>query len=310
MVISSPPDARDVRIGGGRTAVAFLTASAGFVVVGVALIAVPHPSVGAKIAGALTIAFFGPLPLYAGLRTLRCGSVYVLGTDGIRFPLNGWPVLPWSDIQGTRIVVRLRRRYLVVDTPTANLRVRQMKSGSRAARQNLRMGLGLMPIPEHMAPTSLEELQREIERRRTGSAASTTRASSESSDATILPASATRAPTSSRSAWQGRSPQALRNVAAANALLLILATLRHHHLQTPRALIAAIVAALLIGALAVHLEAVLAGWVTIVAAEIVLVVVDLTVGQVAVASRLLDLFFPFCVLFVAAQAWPPHRRST
>jgi len=307
-VISSPPDTRDVRIGGGRTAVALLTASAGFVVVGAALIAVPHASVGAKIAGALTIAFFGPLPLYAGLRMLRSGGVYVLGADGIRFPLNGWPVLPWSDIQGTRIVVRLRRRYLVVDTPTANLRVQQMKSGSRAARQNLRMGLGLMPIPEHMAPTSLEELQREIERRRTGSAAATTRASSESSDATILPTSAMRAPTSGRSAWQG-SPRALRNIAAANALLLILATLRHHHLQTPRALIAVIVAALLIGALAVHLEAVLAGWVTIVAAETVLVVVDLTVGQVAVASRLLDLFFPFCVLFVAAQAWPPHRRS-
>ncbi|HEY5050138.1 MAG TPA: STM3941 family protein [Acidothermaceae bacterium] len=307
-MISSPPDSRDVRIRGGRTAVTLLLVCAAFVVVGAALIAVPHASVGAKIAGALTIAVFGPLPLYAGLRMLRSGGVYVLGSDGIRFPLNGWPVLPWSDIQGTRIVVRRRRRYLVVDTPTANARVRQMKSGSRAARQNLRIGLGLMPIPEQMAPTSLEELQRKIERRRTGSAASTSRAASGSSDTTILPASAMRAPTSNRSAWQGSS-QALRNVAAGNALVLILAMLRHHHVRTPQALIAAIVAALLIGALAVHLEAVFTGWVTIVTAEIVLVVVDLTVGQVAVASRLLDLFFPFCVLFVAAQAWPQHRRS-
>jgi hypothetical protein len=309
MVISSPPDSRDIRIGGGRTAVTLLLGSAAFVVVGAALIFAPHASAGAKIVGALTIAFFGPLPLYAGLRMLRSGGVYVLAADGIRFPLNRWPLLPWSDIQGTRIVVRRRRRYLVVDTPTANARLRQMKSGSRAARQNLRMGLGLMPIPEHMAPTSLEELQREIERRRTGSPAATTQAAPESSDATILPASAMRTSSSSRSAWQG-GPQALRNVAAANALILVMATLRHHHVQTPRALVAVIVAALLIGALALHLQAVLTGWVTIMAAELVLVVVDLTVGQVAVASRIIDLFFPFCVLFVAAQTWPPHRRST
>jgi hypothetical protein len=309
MTISSPPDPHDVRIGGGRTAVTLLLVSAAFVVVGAALIAVPHASLVAKITGALSIALFGPLPFYGGLRMLRSGGVYVLAADGIRFPLNGWPVLPWSDIQGTRIVARHRRRYLVVETPTANTRVRQMKSGSRAARQNLRMGLGLMPINEQMAPTSLEDLQREIERRRTSSTVLTARAASQSSDATILPASATHAHTSRQTAWQG-SPQALRNVAASNALLLILAALRHHHLQTPRALVAAIVAALLMGALAVHLEAVPAGWVSIVAAEIVLVIVDLTVGQIAVAYRLLDLFFPFCVLFVAAQAWPPYRRST
>jgi hypothetical protein len=308
MMLSSPPDSRDVRIGGGRTAANLLVVCAAFVVVGAALIAVPHANVGAKIAGALTIAFFGPLPLYAGVRMLRAGGVYVLSADGIRFPLNRWPMLPWSDVQGTRIVVRLRRRYLVVDTPTANARAAQMKSGSRATRQNLRNGLGLMPIPEHMARTSLEELQREIERRRAGSAPSTTRATAESSGYTILPGSATRAPKSSRSAWQG-SPQALRNVAAANALLLVLATLRQHHVATPRVLIAAIVAALLIGVFAVHLEAMLTGWVTIVAAEIVLVIVDLTVGQIAVASRIIDLFFPFCVLFVAAQAWPPQRST-
>jgi hypothetical protein len=308
-MLTSPPDSRDVHIGSGRSAVTLLVLSAAFVVVGAALIALPHANVGAKIVGALTIAFFGPLPLYAGLRMLRSGGVYILAADGIRFPLKGWPPLPWSDVQGTRIVVRRRHRYLVVDTPTADARVRQLKSGSRAARQNLRAGLGLMPIPEQMAPTSLEELQREIERRRTAGAASSTRGASVTSDATILPASPMRAPAANRSVWQG-SPRVLRDVAAANGLLLLLATLRRHHVQTPLPLIVAIVAALLIGALAIHVEALLTGWVTIVAAEIVLVVVDLTVGQIAVASRLLDLFFPFCVLFVAAQAWPPHRRLT
>ena len=105
-----------------------------FVVVGLAFIAEPHANIGAKFVGALTIALFGPLPLYAGVRLLRAGAVYVLGADGIRFPLYGWPTLPWSDVQGTRIVTRRGRRYLAVDAQNVDARLRHMKSGARMAR--------------------------------------------------------------------------------------------------------------------------------------------------------------------------------
>jgi hypothetical protein len=310
VAISSAPISTDVRIGGGRSAVSLLIGSVAFVAFGVALIAVPHAGVGSKVVGGLTIAFFGPFPLYAGLRLLRSEGIFVLGAEGIRFPLRGWPTLPWSDVSGTRIVVRRGRRYLAVDTPTADARLRQMKSGARGARQNLRHGLGLVSIPEQISPTSLEQLQAQIERRRTAGATAANWAAPANTGTTILPASLTPVHPRGRPAKPGTA-QGLRNVAAANGVMVLLALARYHRVSTPRALVVAIGVALLLGALAIHAEAVLTGWVTIVAAEVLLASLDLTEGaHVPVAIRVVDLFFPFCVLFVAAHAWPGRARST
>ena len=278
-----------------------------FVVVGVAFLVEPHANMGAKFVGLLAIAIFGPLPLYAGVRLLRAGAVYVLGVDGIRFPLYGWPTLPWSDVQGTRIVTQRGRRYLAVDAQNVEARLRYMKSGARVARRNVRTGLGLVSIPEQLAPTSLEDLQREIEHRRAGAAA--TWAAPANTGVTVLPGSATPAPMPGRSAAPG-SARALRTVAVANAALLLLAMLQHHRASTSRGLIVAIAVALLVGAFAVQRQAVLAGCLTIVAAATVLVAVDLTAGtHVPVATRVVDLFFPICVLGLAINAWPRHLRS-
>lgn len=302
--MSCPQSSRDVRIGGGRSTFVLLAGSAAFTIFGVALIAAPHPSVIPKVVGGLTVALFGFF-LYLGLRLLRAGGMYFLTAAGIRFPFHKWPMLPWADVQGTRIVTRRGRRYLTVDARDADARVRQMKSGARVARRNVRTGLGLVPIPEQMAPTSLEELQREIERRRISAAT----AAALDQDVTVLPVAAASATGAGRYAAPATT-RALRNVALANALTLPLAMLRYHAPPTLRAFILVDAVALLVGAAALHLQRILAGSVTIVAAAIFLVVLDLTVGNHALATRVCYLFFPFCVLLTALAAWPRRQRSS
>ena len=304
--MSSPQSSRDVRIGDGRSTFLLLAGSAAFTIFGVALIAAPHPSVIPKVVGALTVALFGFF-FYVGVRLLRAGGMYVLTATGIRFPFHKWPMLPWADVQGTRIVTRRGRRYLTVDARGADARVRHMKSGARGARRNIRTGLGLVPIPEQMAPTSLEELQREIERRRTSSA--TPAAASVDQGGTVLPVAAASADGEGRYAAPATT-RALRNVALANALMLLLAVLRYHAASSPRAFLIADAVALLVGAAALHLQRILAGSVTILAAAIFLVVLDLTVGNHALATRVGYLFFPFCVLLTALAAWPRRQRPS
>lgn len=299
----SSPIVADVRVGGGRSTFLGLAAGAAFAMFGAALTVAPHAKVAEKIVGVLTIALFGPLSLYAGVRLLRAGCVYVLGTDGIRFPLYGWPLLPWADVQGTRLVIRRGQRYLALDVRDAESRLRQMKSGARVARRNVRTGLGLISIPEMLAPASLEELQAEIERRR-APAATLPAAAPRSTSTSILPMSGASVGTPIREALPG-SARRIRNIAAIHALLLVLALLFHHAAQTPHVVVLGIAVALLLGALAAHFEAVIVGLVTIVAAEAMLVVVDLTVGHhIALATRVLYLFFPFFVVLAAAQVWP------
>lgn len=304
--MSSPQSSRDVRIGGGRSTFLVLAGSAAFTIFGVALIAAPHPSVVPKVVGALTVAVFGSL-FYLGVRLLRAGGMYVLTAGGIRFPFHKWPMLPWADVDGTRIVTRRGRRYLIVDARGADARVRHMKSGARAARRNIRSGLGLVPIPEQMAPTTLEELQREIERRRTGSA--TAAAASVDQAVTVLPAASASATGGGRYAAPATT-RALRNVALANALMLLLAMLHYHAPSTHRAFLLADAVALLVGAAALQLERILAGSVTIVAAAIFLVVLDLTVGNHALATRVGYLFFPICVLLTALAVLPRRQQSS
>ena len=303
----SSPIVADVRVGGGRSTFLGLTAGAAFVIFGAALTVAPHAKVAEKIVGVLTIALFGPLSLYAGVRLLRAGCIYVFGTDGIRFPLYGWPLLPWADVQGTRIVTRRGQRYLAVDVRDAEARLRQMKSGARAARRNLRTGLGLISIPEQLyAPDSLEDLQAQIARRQAGSERpAATPLSSASSGATILPASAAGRPVAATSHSSPGGARRLRNIAAIHAGLLALSVLAHRAAQTPHVVVLGIAGALLLGALAAQFEAVIVGLVTIVAAEAMLVVVDLTVGHhLALATRVLYLFFPLFVVLTAAQVWP------
>lgn len=300
--MSFSPMMADVRIGGGRSMYVGLAACAAFVMFGIALTVAPHANAGERAIGVLTIALFGPLPLYGTVRLLRAGCIYVLATDGIRSPLHGGPLIPWADVQGTRIVTHRGRRYLAIDVRDAASRLRQMKSGSRVARRNLRTGLGLITIPEIYAPASLEGLQGEIERRRTWSP--TSAPSQVTSGATILPAAAAGLPVST-SYVPPSSARTLRNVTACHAFLLVLAMLAHRARQTPHVVAVGIAVALVLGALAVHLEAFLVGLVTVVVAEMLLVVVDLTVGHhIALATRLLYLFFPLCVLLLATQAWP------
>ena len=300
----APHSPADIRIGGGRTIFLVLTGALAFAVFGVALILAPHSGFVAKVVGGLTVALFGPFPIYAGVRLHRAGCVYVLAADGIQFPLYGWPMLPWSEIQGTRIVARRGGRYLAVDAQNGEQRLRQMKSGSRVARRNLRSGLGLVSISEQLAPGSLEELQAEIERRRAPLVPSSDPAAPGGTGISILPMSRTTVVTPVREVSL-RSTRTLRNVAAAHAVVLLLAILRAHSTASPRAVLLAIAAALLVGAVAVQFRAVLAGLATIVAAEVGFVILALTAGNhVAAATRILYLFFPFCVLFLASAAWP------
>jgi hypothetical protein len=97
-------------------------------------------------------------------------------------------------------------------------------------------------------------------------------------------------------------------VAIANAVWLFATTAQHRAVATPRPVLFALAAGFLFGALALHLHRVFSGFVTIVAAAIVLAVIDLTVGtHIAVASRVGYLFFPFGVLLVALAAWPRQQ---
>ncbi|HEY3924300.1 MAG TPA: STM3941 family protein [Acidothermaceae bacterium] len=302
--MASPQSTPDLRIGGGRSTFLAVAGSAGFVIFSIALIARPNGGAGAKTVGVLVAVVFGCF-FVLSLRLVRAGGRYVLTASGIQFLYQKWPMLPWSDIHATRIVTWRRRRYLAIDVRNADARVRHMKSGARAGRHNLRAGLGLIAIPEQMSPTSLEELQREIERRRT-----TTSATAVDSDqgATILPKAAGAVPPVGTDTAPP-SVRTLRNVAIANAVWLLATTARRPAVATPRALLFALAAAFLLGALALHLHRLFSGLVTIVAAAIVLAVIDLTVGtHIAVASRVGYLFFPFGVLLVALAAWPRHPR--
>jgi hypothetical protein len=293
-----------VRIGGGRSTFIGVAGSAAFVIFGAALIASPRGGAVANAVGVLTVAVFGCF-FVLSLRLVHAGGMYVLTAGGIHFLYQKWPMLPWSDVQGTRIITWHRRRYLVVDVRDAQARVRHMKSGARGARRNIRAGLGLVPIPEQLSPTSLEELQREIERRRTTPA---TAAVLTDQGTTILPVAAGSVAAVGAEATPG-TIRTLRNVAAANAVWLLASAFRHPAVATPRGVLLALAAAFLLGAWALHLHRILAGVVTIVAAAIVLAVIDLTVGtHVAVASRVGYLFLPFCVLLVALAAWPRQQR--
>ncbi len=296
---------RDMRIGAGRSTFLGLAGAAAFVLFGVALIVGSRGGAGAKVIGVLTVVVFGSF-LLLGLRMLRAGGLYVLTAAGILFPYRNWPMLPWSDVQATRIVKRRGHRYLAVDARDTDARVRHMKSGARAARASLRSGLALVTIPEQLSPISLEELQREIERRRTSPATTAVLADQ---GATILPVAAASVASAGADATP-KTIRTVRNVAAANSLWLLASTVRHPAVATPRPVLLALAAAFLIGAAAIQLRRTLPGLVTIVAAAIVLVVVDLTVGtHIAVTSRVGYLFFPVCVLLVAMAAWPRQRRS-
>jgi hypothetical protein len=294
---------RDVRIGGGRSTILALGSCAAFVIVAIALIAAPHGGVGAKALGVLTGVLFGSFFLLS-LRVLQAGGLYVLAADGIYFPYRRWPMLPWSDVQRTRIITRWGRRFLAVDVRDADARVRQMKSGARGTRRNLRAGYGLVTIPEQMSPTSLEELQREIERRRTP------RPTAEvltDQGPTILPGSAASVQPASVG-WAPGGSRALRRIAVGYAVLLVLGMLRRHQTSAPRILVLAAVVALLAGAAALHFQRSLAGALIIAAAAIFVLVLDLTAGgHIAVATRLARLFFPVCVLMVALTSWPRRR---
>jgi hypothetical protein len=166
MSMASAQSTPDLRIGGGRSTFLGVAGSAGFVLFSIALIARPNGGAGAKAVGVLGAVVFGYFFILS-LRLIRAGGLYVLTANGIQFLYQKWPMLPWSEVHGTRIVTWRRRRYLAIDVRNADQRVRQLKSGARAARRHLRAGLGLIAIAEQMSPTSLEELQREIERRRT-----------------------------------------------------------------------------------------------------------------------------------------------
>jgi hypothetical protein len=302
----APHGRADIRIGGGRSAYLGLAACAAFVIFGIALTAAPHANVGDKVVGVLAIALFGPLPLYGTVKLLRAGSLYVLASDGIRSPFHGWPLIPWADVQGTRIVTHRGRRYLAVDVRDAASRLRQIKSGSRAARRNVRTGLGFISIPEMLAPAGLEELQAEIQRRRVPDATPSA-AAPRITGTSILPMSGAGVGTPIREAPPG-SARRLRNIAAIHALLLVLALLAHRAARTPHVVVLGIAFALLLGALAAHFEALIVGLVTVLAAEALLVVVDLSVGHhIAFATRVLYLVFPLCVVLTAAQVWP--RRT-
>jgi hypothetical protein len=295
----------DVRVGGGARAYLSLAGAACFVVFGLALLFAPHADLLSRAVGVLTIAAFGPLPLYMGLRLLRVGCFYVLASDGIRFPMFDWPMLPWCDIQDTRIIERSRHRYLAIYVTDADLRLRQMRRGARTARWNMRKGLGLVAIPERMAPGTLERLQADIRRRQNSvNPQGTTLPVSQVSALTILPTSV-----SGRVGISPRQARALVIVTAAQAVSIVLLVPSHHTGGTHQLLDLAIGGALLSGAVLTHFGRLL-GWLTIAGAEFGLVFFDLTAGHdVAVATRVLYLFFPACVLLIAAQTWPHEQTS-
>lgn len=301
--MSLPQASSDIRIGGGRRSLMGLAGAAAFVVFGLALIFAPNAGVIQRAIGASEILFFGPLPLYWAVRLYRVGCIYVFADDGIRFPMHEWPTLPWSQIMGTRIVTRRGRRYLAIYVHDAESRIRNVKRGARMARWNLRHELGLVAIPEQLAPVSLEALQTEITRRQSGVSPITAPAQGlQTSVATVLPVSVVRGTAPSGSV------RSLRLVAGLHGLILLTSAAGGHHSGAHRALAVALGGALLLGAWLVSAAPLAAALGVVVASEAGLVMLDLTAGHhVAVATRVLYLFFPVCVLLVAAQAWPRRR---
>lgn len=169
------------------------------------------------------------------------------------------------------------------------------------ARRNLRNGLGVIAIPERIAPTSLEALQADVARRQSGAAtAPPTAPGAPAPAATVLPGGRTAA------AFGGVRP--LRLVVALHGVTLLLSAAGSHHSASHRGLSLALAGALLLAALVMS-AAPVAGLVAVVVAEATLVFLDLTAGHdVAVTTRIRYLFLPVCVLLVAAQSWP--RRET
>jgi hypothetical protein len=141
---------------------------------GLAVAAVPGSSGLARVLGVWLAASFAGVAGVALVVARRAPASYLLGGDGIHFPAQRWPSIPWEDVADARIVSVLGRRLLAVDLidPEA-IHPGSGHLGQRVLQLNQRRGRGFLSIPEEPCPWPLGVLEAELAARiaaaRTGS---------------------------------------------------------------------------------------------------------------------------------------------
>ncbi len=273
----------ELAIGLGRRQRVALLGGVGFAVCGLCLALVPGAGVPGLVIGLVTAAFFGPLSVWALIRSRKSEAIWVVADDGIRFPMHGYPTIPWSEVTDARIVSVVGQRFLAIDVAHSEA---VMSQRGRLARQtirlNLRRGWGFLAIPERQAPSSLEDLGMEIDRHR--GAGGPLRPGGRSVPARPSKMAKLFLP---------------ETVVALQGILYLLRVASAPNTRSG-ALRAAIGAALVVGALLVRRRPKV-GSAVVLAVEGLIVVLTLTLGHIAVAARLASLFFPMCVLIVLAS---------
>ncbi len=271
---------KDLPIGGGRRQRVALLGAPVLGLFGLALATAPRVGVVGRVIGIFDFLFFGFLGGIAFVRSRRADSIYVLADDGIRFEMSDFPTVPWSRVEGARIVWAVGQRFLAIDVISPEeLASHRGRCARWALRLNLRRGWGAIAISERLAPGTLEELAKEINQRRLGK---------------DVPE---EVPSEPRPPIARRYMRALQRPAGLVALQGVLQLISVSTAQaTGQGVRRGVFALLLIGG------AILINWrpklgvPVVVATEAVLIALILALGHYAVSVRILSLFLPVCIL--------------
>lgn len=283
----------DVPIGGGRRQLVGAVGGIAFALFGVALLVAPKVNVAGRAAGALNALIFGPAAVYLLVKSRGGRPMYLLARDGIRFPLHGWPTVPWSQVRGVRIASLLGSRYLAVDVDDPEpLIAGRGPLSRRAARRSIRRGRGLISIMEQLAPVSLEKVRTEIDRRRSTSGAAG-------------PSESVAVPTPRRSVFAR---------GGARAELLVGLHAGSEALRAGRStsggrtvLVAAFAVLLLAGAVGIRYRPKV-GIPAVVVVEGVIIIANLSLIHAAIPVRVLACFLPVCVLILVLGKSPAAQQ--
>lgn len=123
-------------------------------------------SVFGRTVAILDFLSFSFVAFLAALVALREAPTYLLAADGIRFPKQHWPTIPWRHVAGARIVSVGGQPHLAIDLIDADAAdPGGGRVGQRVLQLNQRRGWGFLTIPETASPVDLDDLGAEVIRR-------------------------------------------------------------------------------------------------------------------------------------------------
>ncbi|HWD09590.1 MAG TPA: STM3941 family protein [Actinomycetota bacterium] len=282
----APAPLPDILIPGGWRYTPGLLGALALAVFGFVVAVSPGISWLGRIVGFLDFLSFGFVGLVAASVAIRDTPTYLLTADGIRFPKQHWPTVPWGEVAGARVVSVGGQPHLAVDLVDADgAHPGGGRVGQRVLQLNQRRGWGFLTIPESSSPIPLDDLAEEVDRRAGA-------------------AGAARGPDPVRTLSLGRRlliAAELPEVAVlGHGLLELLLTAKHEAAGVP----AAVAAVLLLAAAIVLRYRPKLGVPLAIALESALLALALTLGHhVGAPARLLTALFPLCVLaFVGTQS--------